>query len=138
MTFNSEYLISETKRNNGVYFTTHHEKIPAKVNGISKSDLIPIRLLGSSNNLIASPTAPVSSSLENLGNWCVQYNIPIRLYNDDDKPVIFRGYFRTPAHTTDPNKAQSIICVLSSGWNNVHMELLTVINLIHGIGLQYL
>lgn len=112
LTFNAKDL----KNKNGIYFTTH-DKTAARINGTLKSDLIPIRLLGSNNNLIASPTA--SSPLENLGNWCAQYNIPIRLYNDDTEPVIFRGYFRTPAHTTDPNKAQSIICVLSSGWNNV-------------------
>lgn len=118
LTFNSESLISETKRNNGVYFTTHHEKILAKVNGVSKSDLIPIRLLGSSDNLVTSPTQVYP--LENLGNWCAQYAIPIRLYNNSGKKVRFRGFFRTPAPraTTDDDKI-SIICVLSSGWGNV-------------------
>lgn len=116
---------SELLKTNGAYFSTHQRTYSSpcsmKVNNINKSELIPIYIAGT--NMIASVDTNKSPNefLRNIGNWCAQYYIPIRLENDLNYPVIFNGYVRTDvAKTTIKEKEIGSTFIISSGGNTTY------------------
>lgn len=104
-------LNASTLINNSKCFKTHYKTYSpssnVKINNVNKSDLTPINIVGTS--YAATPTG--SDPLGNLGNWCAQYYIPIRLNNDTGNPVTFTGYVKTG------QSGQSTF-VINSGYNN--------------------
>ena len=99
----------------GKYFSTQRKqyspKSLVKVNGEAKSDLIPIHIAGS--NQIAGPGE--DRPLHNVGNWCAQYYIPIRLYNDTNSKVTFKAYVHTGAEKSQNGEIPGSTFIISSG-----------------------
>ena len=80
-----------------------------EVNGKLQSDMVPIHIAGT--NKIAGPNEPVPR--HNVGNWCVQYYIPVRFNNDTNRDVVFKGYIQPGEKNTSEN-----FYILSSGSSN--------------------
>ena len=61
--------------------------------------------------------------LYNIGNWCVQYYIPVRFENDTNRDVVFKGYIQPG----EDNKNENFY-ILSSGSNNTVYQRISSIN----------
>lgn len=109
---------SDVLNNGGKFFQTCYseypkavkgEENPMEVNGKTQSDMVPIHIAGTSK--IAGPDEP--RPRHNVGNWCVQYYIPVRFVNDTNRDVVFKGYIQPG----EDNKNENFY-ILSSGSNN--------------------
>ena len=105
---------SEILEKGGIYFSTHcRNYTPSylmEVNKVEKSELIPIHIAGTDKIAAVGKSSP----LHNVGNWCAQYYIPIRLENDLNYPITFSGYVQTGVKKD--NEIASIF-IISSGSN---------------------
>ena len=61
--------------------------------------------------------------LYNIGNWCVQYYIPVRFENDTNRDVVFKGYIQPGENNKNEN-----FYILSSGSNNTVYQRISSIN----------
>lgn len=109
---------SDVLNNGGKFFQTCYseypkpvkgEENPMEVNDKAQSDMVPIHIAGTSK--IAGPDEP--HPRHNVGNWCVQYYIPVRFVNDTNRDVVFKGYIQPGEGNTREN-----FYILSSGSNN--------------------
>ena len=103
---------SDVLNNGGKFFQTCYSEYPRnamEVNGKLQSDMVPIHIAGT--NKIAGPNEPVPR--HNVGNWCVQYYIPVRFNNDTNRDVVFKGYIQPGEKNTSEN-----FYILSSGSSN--------------------
>lgn len=112
---------SELINKNGKYFSTNCNRydspLTMKVNGEYKSELIPIDIVGTGE--IAGVNEP--KPRHNVGNWCAQYYIPIRLENDLKYPVTFNGYLRTAVgKTTSQQLQKGSTFIISSRGNTTY------------------
>ena len=119
---------SDILNNGGKFFQTCYseypkpvkgEKNPMEVNGKAQSDMVPIHIAGTSE--IAGPDEP--RPRHNVGNWCVQYYIPVRFENDTNRDVVFKGYIQPG----EDNKNENFY-ILSSGSNNTVYQRISSIN----------
>ena len=119
---------SDVLNNGGKFFQTCYseypkpvkgEENPMEVNGKAQSDMVPIHIAGTSE--IAGPDEP--RPRHNVGNWCVQYYIPVRFENDTNRDVVFKGYIQPG----EDNKNENFY-ILSSGSNNTVYQRISSIN----------
>lgn len=73
--------LSDLVKNGEIYFITNDRMSrDSTVNNIgSRSEIIPIYI---NDKYTADPNLPPKATLGNLGNWCTQYFIPVKLVND--------------------------------------------------------
>lgn len=117
---------SELLNNKRKYFQTCYERYDSEdaveVNNVFKSEFVPIHIAGT--NLVATGKEE-DYPLHNIGNWCVQYYIPVKLYNDTNYSITFNGYTQ-PGELGDLQNTAQNFYILSSGYNN------TVYNVVKG------
>ncbi len=110
---------SDVLNNGGKFFQTCYseypkavkgEENPMEVNGKAQSDMVPIHIAGT--NLVATGKRE-DEPLHNIGNWCVQYYIPVRFNNDTNRDVVFKGYIQPGEDNENEN-----FYILSSGSSN--------------------
>lgn len=111
---------SDVLNNGGKFFQTCYSEYPKNVmeiNSKEQSDMVPIYIAGT--NKIAGPNEP--RPRHNVGNWCVQYYIPVKFVNDTNRDVVFKGYIQL-------GNINENFYILSSGSNNTVYQRISSIN----------